>query len=225
MSDQILIDNDIVLKACCYDLDEELAACVLVGERSLYALGVIDFVIRKRISRSKGIKNKECAAGNLDRMLARVNRIEPEAGELELAAALEDDALRRGLDLDSGESQLLAILILRSASLLLTGDKRAIRAIEAIIQTSDRGGDAARRVGCFEQVVMAILGRLGVEALHSKICSEPGVDGALSICFSCASGLLNPESILEGLVSFISDLRRSAPCVLIDSDDLSAVIP
>jgi hypothetical protein len=182
-------------------------------------------VFRNRISRTRSFRYKEGAAAALRTFLAHVEKIEPDDDQLGLAAEFETEAQAIGLDLDGGESQLLSILIRHSALLLLTGDKRAICAIEAVVERLGYSAHAAGKVGCFEQIILALVHRRGAETLHPQICREPGVDGALSLCFSCASGLLSPESILEGLVSFISHLRNAASCVLVASDDLSPMVP
>ena len=134
------------------------------------------------------------------------------------------DALA-GAELDEGESQLLAVLIVRSAALLLTGDKRAVRAMEPVVDAAGYTERVAHRVACLEQIAMALVGRHGAEAIHRRVCGEAAVDKSLANCFSCASGFCRQESILDGLRSYIADLRRDAPRVLVDSDDLSAVIP
>jgi hypothetical protein len=154
-----------------------------------------------------------------------VTPIEPDDEELALAAEFEEVAQSLGVDLDGGESQLLAVLIRRSAALLLTGDKRAILAMEPIVQAGSYHDQVARRVACLEQIAMALISRHGAETIHRRVCSEAAIDKSLANCFSCISGFCRPESILEGLTSYIADLRRQAPRVLVDSDDLSTVVP
>jgi hypothetical protein len=225
MADQVLMDNDVILKACCYDVVDEVIGCVAGKARPVHALGVVQYVLAKAISKRSNIANKERATDRLAHLLGSVALIEPNGDELLLAAEFEETAQSRGVDLDGGESQLLAVLIRRSAALLLTGDKRAIRAIESVVQARGCNEQAARRVACLEQIVMALVGRHGAETIHWHVCGEAAVDKSLAVCFSCSSGSCHPESILEGLASYIADLRRQAPCVLVDSDDLSTVIP
>jgi hypothetical protein len=225
MTDSVLLDNDVILKTCCYDAVDELIGCIAGKTRTMHALGVVRYVLARAIAKGKNIANKERAADRLVHLLGSVALIEPNDDELELAAGFEEAAQSRGVDLDGGESQLLAILIRRSAALLLTGDKRAICAMEPVVQARGYEEQVARRVACLEQIVMALIGRHGAETLHTRVCGESGIDISLAICFSCASGSFNPESIVEALVSYIRDLRRYAPSVLVDSDDLSTVIP
>jgi hypothetical protein len=225
MADGVLIDNDIVLKTCSYDAVDELIACVSGRSRTIHVLGVAKFVLTKAIKKRANILNKERAFACVARLMASVKLLEPDVDELALAAELEETAQSREVELDGGESQLLAVLIQRAASLLLTGDKRAIRAIEPVVRACGYETNVAGRVACLEQVIMAMIGRHGAEIIRAKICSEAAADISLAICFSCVSQSRSQESIVEGLVSYINDLRRSAPSVLIDSNDLSAVIP
>ena len=225
MGDQVLVDNDVVLKACCYDLVDEVIDFLAGTDRTVHVLGVARFVLGRAISKRGNIADKDRAADRLARLLGRVALLEPEEDELLLAAGFEEAAQSRGVDLDGGESQLLAVLVARSARLLITGDKRAIRAIEPIVAERGCGEQVARRIACLEQVAMALVGRLGGETIRQRVCAEPAIDKSLAACFSCASGTCILEFILEGLASYIKDLRGHAPSVLVDSDDLSTVVP
>ena len=225
MAESALMDNDVVLKTCCYGLVDEMLGCLSGKAWTLHVLGVVRYVLVRAIAKRKNISDKDGAANRLTNLLGRVSLIEPNDKELELAAEFEQTAQSLGVELDGGESQLLAVLIRRSASLLLTGDKRAIRAIEPILQESTLRPYVERRIACLEQVMTAVVARHGAEAIHERVCSERAVDISLAVCFSCASGAYDLQSILEGLASYIRDLRRDAQWSLVVSDDLSAVIP
>src|SRR5262245_752495 len=124
MADVVLIDNDIVLKTCCYDAVDQLIGCLYATARTLHVLGFIKYVLTKAIKKRVNIVNKERAAACIDRLLGRVALLEPSDEDLALAAEFEEAAQSCEVELDGGESQLLAVLIRRSATLLLTGDKR-----------------------------------------------------------------------------------------------------
>jgi hypothetical protein len=156
-------------------------------------------------------------------MLSRLDQLEPDRDEVTLAAVFETEAQTLGLALDSGESLLLAVLVRRSAGLLLTGDKRAIGAIEQLIKRTGELGIRGR-LACLEQLICDLLISYSPDYLRARICREPDVDVTLSICFSCHSGALAGASAAEGLVSYVRALRRDAPTALISSDDLSAVV-
>lgn len=97
---------------------------------------------------------------------------------------------------------------------LLTGDKRAITAMERLLDTELRLHDLCGRVRCLEQAFLCVLDRKDSEALRSAVCTEPTVDKALTICFGCSSPTTQRETVLEGLASYIRALRTTAPRVL-----------
>jgi hypothetical protein len=225
MPDRVLMDNDVVLKTCCYNAVEEVLGCTAGNARTIHVLGALRFVLAKAISRAKNIVDKAGTSDRLARLLDRVELIEPEGEELALAADFEAAAQSLNVELHDGESQLLAVLIMRSAAVLLTGDKRAIRAMEPIVEAVGYTEHVSHRVACLEQIVMTLVGRHGAETIHRRVCREAAIDKSLANCFSCTSGFCRQESILDGLRSYIADLRRDAPRVLVDSDDLSTVVP
>lgn len=224
MDDSVLIDNDVILKACCYNAVQELIDGISGASRTVYALGVARFVLSRAISKAKNIANKQRAGDCLAFLLRCVEPVEPDSAEIQFAAELEEMAQAHCLALDGGESQLLAVLVNRSFAFLFTGDKRAIRAIEAVVSMCGLSEFAAGKVACIEQIVLTLVTRHGSEEIKRRVCSESAIDQALAICFSCASGISDHSSILHGLTSYIADLRRSAPTVLVEFDDLSTVI-
>jgi hypothetical protein len=216
MAERVLVDNDVLLKVAAYDLGEAfLARTCLAGNRPAL-LGVAVFVTRRRLARvSKN--NGTTAATALEKILAAAVALEPSDDELTLAADLESAAVHRGLELDSGEAQLLAILVHRNVALLLTGDKRAIFAIGQVGPQAAHG-----RVGCFEQLMRDfVLRSEPIEGLRDCVCREPDADRTMSICFAChvPSEERSAAQILEGLESYIRYLDGQAPGVLISTAD------
>ena len=216
-----LIDNDIVLKVSAYQIVDETVACTTVDNTLPSILGVARFVLRSKVRRSKVLRDRLKAQYLLETLLSKIQIIEPRPEEIELAAKFEQKATELSLALDTGESQLLAIVMLRGALALITGDKRAIHAIENICGNSGTTGF----IVCFEQLVISLLDSLEFSELRTRICSEPDVDRALSICFSCKGDSADAAGVLSGLTSYVNDLRVSAATVLASSDDLSAIVP
>jgi hypothetical protein len=220
MPKNILLDNDIVIKAILFGFWSDVVSFTSGYNCSLTILKVAEFMIRRRINKFRGYLGDEVIELALRDLLGRVQTVEPNDDEIELAADFEASAQQSDLVLDQGESLLLAILIRRGHELMLTGDKRAIRAIEKI--ASDMM-DAAR-IACFEQVVTTLLQQTNFASLRESICRMPTADRALAICFACSSTLVSVESVYQCLSSYTNDLRKAAPSVLISSNDLSAGI-
>jgi hypothetical protein len=207
----VLLDNDAALKTACYSLVEEMLAVITKDGAVPLLLGVGRFVIRARLARADNIADRERAIEAFDRFLQDATLVEPDDAELAMAAEFEADAGRRNVELDGGESQLLAILIKRSAQLLITGDKRAIVAMAAIDLRAVAG-----KIACLEQLFAQIVRLAGEPLVRRHVCAEPQIDRALTICCGCSGGSSPDGGILEGLTSYIAALRRSAPGILAD---------
>lgn len=217
MPERVLLDNDVVLKAAAYALADETVAATNIDDTPPAMLGVGRFVIRNRLTRASNIADVSRATEAFGQMLAAMTLVEPDDDEMAAAADLEAEAIRQDLELDGGESQLLAILANRACSLLVTGDKRAIAAM-AIVAAAEAGG----RVACLEQLIAHIVARSGTPFVQPRVCAEPKVDRAITSCFACSSPV-RPDvaDVLAGLASYIGHLDRSAPGLLLPGHDLS----
>ena len=219
MTERVLIDNDVALKIACYALVDETVVATTVGGVPPAMLGVGRFVIRGRLTRARNIADPTRARSAFERFLQSVSLVEPNEVELALAADLESTANRLNLELDGGESQLLAILANRACQLLVTGDKRAITAM-AIVAPSV----AAASIACLEQLIAHIIGLVGSDAVRTEVCAEPNADRAVTLCFGCINQTAPSESdVLAGLASYVRHLGRVAPGVLLPRLDLGGL--
>ncbi len=208
-----LIDNDILLKSACYRLLAELitANC---GTEQVGFLAAARFVLGRRIRRARLRGDAAAVEAELLDFLTENEAIETTLEEQALAATLEATAQSLSVNLDTGESQLLAVLALRTLPSLLTGDKRAIIAIEQLIDSTVEIAGVSGKVTCLEQLVRRAMVQGDSAEIRKAVCSEPDIDLTLSICFSCSNSELPIASVIEGLDSYISDLRRKAPRTL-----------
>lgn len=209
---KVLVDNDVLLKLSCYGLQAELGIFLSDRRAQAEVLSVAAFVLPRYLNQSQGIGSKGRARENLQSLLAVCRQIEPSEEEVAVATELEERAQLLGLQLDVGESQLVAVLISREDTLMITGDKRAIGAMGRLGLASE----VPARVGCLEQLMLCFV--VGERALQvrSAICQEPLVDKSLAICFSCLNSAVAIEAITEGLQSYIGAVRRVAHGVLAD---------
>lgn len=220
MLKQVLLDNDVVLKVACYSLPGEMVSATSFDGTRPAMLGVGKFVIWGRLARSSKIADAERAKAAFDYVLQEVALLEPDDEELSMAADLEAAANQSSLELDGGESQLLAILLNRGARLLITGDKRAIHAIGIISKT-----EVGERIACLEQLIAHFVRVAGLGAVHSRICAEPRVDRAISICFGCPDMATDQEGVLEALASYITHLSSEVPGVLVSDCEFASSAP
>jgi len=222
MSNVVLLDNDIALKTCCYDLVGEVCTLLAGDQFALAVLGVAKFVLRKRIEKSGKIEDRQRASTALGELLSKATKLEPNIAEVELAASFEVHAQMVGVAFDPGESLLLAALIRRSALALVTGDKRAIVAVDQIATALDLHTSVDGRLLCLEQVVLALCETMCAAKIATRICAEALVDMAMSICFSCSTGCFEEARTLDGLQSYIADLRKQSGAILTASRSLIA---
>lgn len=214
---EALVDNDVLIKASAYGLLCSLLQTRPYGADKFAMLGAARYVVPKRLKKKLDAGPLQASLQEFEKAQAFIVAIEPTPEEVKLAAELEFAAQERNLELDGGESQLCAVLILRSQILLFTGDKRAIVAIEKL--TADGQHGALRgSVVCFEQLFLWLLGVMDSAPIRSAVCSALKIDTAVTLCFSCYSASTTTESMMEGLSSHIADLARNAPEVLIDVD-------
>jgi hypothetical protein len=209
-----LVDNDVLYKGSCYGLLESLLSPVCTADHPSGVLASARFVIPTKIARAALRGDRDLALRRLREFLDRAEPLEPTQEEQTMAADLELIALKLGVSLDVGESQLCTILVLRLVPLFYTGDKRAIVAIEKLLDAETRLLPICGKVVCLEQLFLSVLTRENVELLRGAVCGEPDIDIALTICFSCRSESVPYQSHVEGLRSYVEDLRRQAIRVL-----------
>ncbi|MFD6290932.1 hypothetical protein [Streptomyces sp. NPDC060205] len=183
-------------------------------------LGAARFVVKKHLERRGRIVDRESAIQHFENFLTSVVELEPTADELQLASLIEESAVAAGVELDSGESQLCAISVKRGPMLLLTGDKRAIAGAEIVQEAVTELSELQGRIVCLEQVIAGISERIGAVETRRRICAEPYVDRALSICFQCQGANPRPESFAEGLLSYVQYMRAQASTLLYRHDQL-----
>lgn len=210
------IDNDILYKGACYGLVVELIRGIPATLEDVGFLFVARFVVRAKLRKATLVRAAAAALELMEGVIARAQSLEPSIDEVRVAAELEHAAARANLDLDVGESQLCAIVLARGLPKLVTGDKRAIAALEVLLGAANKAGQLAGRVLCLEQLVRSLLNAGKGPQVRDAVCGEPSVDRALTACFSCTSPEVGPERWAEGLTSYINSLRSSAPSVMAD---------
>lgn len=213
MADGPAIDTDVLLKAAAYRIGAELVDSLRPHGQAA-ALGLTHLIAGRQLARKRGLRDRSAAQAELDTLLTALGRLEPDDSEIEMAADLATRAQERGLPLDPGEAQLVAITVLRSLPLLVTGDKRALSALSCLL---DGGCDRAALVGrlaCFEQVVASVAKLMSADELRVRVCREPDVDGAMRLACSCGREEWNPDQLSEALESYVGAIRSSVDDLL-----------
>lgn len=211
---KVVIDNDVIHKGACYGILHPILAACDTQCTATGVLGAARFVVAKKIRRTNLNRGQGLALRELEQFISAVASLEPTDDEQNLAADLESAAQAMGVSFDTGESQLCAIAIRRAIPLLLTGDKRAIAALERLLDKENRLQALAGNVLCLEQTIIKVLQQNNMDSLRTAICNEPAIDKTLTICFACSSSAVHQETVFQGLESYIKALRSLATRML-----------
>jgi hypothetical protein len=208
------MDNDILHKATIYGLLNHILDTKQISHEEYGVLGTAKYVVRKKLNKYPPSRDITVVLEEFNASLQNFSELEPIPVEIEIAAQLEYEAQHLNLELDAGESILCAIIISRQLNHILTGDKRAITAIEALINTKNISDQMTAKVICLEQIFKWLLHEHDTQLIRTAVCSEKNADRAISNCFSCSSPEVQVESCLQGLESYIANLRALAPTAL-----------
>lgn len=207
MTEPVAVDTDVVLKIAAYRMASEFVDAI-AGKGPPSILGLTHIIAGKQLMRRrKRLHDVERAVAELDALLGICGRLEPADDEIRIAAEFAAMAQDRGLPLDPGEAQLAAIAANRALPLMVTGDKRAISALSQLMEGTPIREAFVGRLACFEQIMSAIAGIIGEVAVRELVCSEPEIDGAMSLACSCDRAVWDPAQLREACSSFIGAVR------------------
>lgn len=209
---RVLVDNDVIYKGCSYGLIVDLLGSMALSLNDAGVLASVRYVILPRLRK---LFNQNGAAELFDSLLEQVIEIEPTKDEQLFAAELEYQAQVRQIALDSGESLLISVLISRQVPVLLTGDKKAVIALEQLLDEDPRLNPIIGKVLCLEQLLLSLLKDGDYIEVQNAICAASAADKAISICFGCVSGGATKDSCLQGLDSYVGNLRAAAGRILV----------
>jgi hypothetical protein len=206
----IALDNDILHKGSGYGLLREIIDAIPTQANEVGVLQTAKFVVRDKLRKAK----LNDALLEFEQIIEQMQCLEPTESEARLAAKFEYEALRANLNVDSGESLLCAVVITRSFTKLVTGDKRAIKSLELLASSCGDVKKLAGKIVCLEQLILRIIQKTNAETVRHTICTRPSLDKTLSICFSCASPEIGSESWLQCLSIYVEEIRAGAPTLL-----------
>jgi hypothetical protein len=197
------VDNDVLLKLARYQLVSIWLASLPPGALECGMLGAAKFLVRKKL----GKLNRQPALDAFEEALDSLTQLEPSTEELRLAADYENAAQKLGVQLDSGESQLCAIVVTRDLRYFFTGDKRAMVALSQLIKTGAiQLSSLYRKIVCLERTMLWLMDSHDLEQIRLSIRRDKDADITLSICFSVSAETANEQSVRDGLTSYISSL-------------------
>ena len=219
MTRAILFDVDVAWKVCAYGATSSFINATRTRQAPPAMLSVSRFVLRSLANRRPGVDSAPDLDQQVDHLIANAVLVNPTPEEIAFAEKLEEKASRLLLEFDVGESQLLAVLVHRCAELLLTGDKRAIRAMYLLDIDNIDG-----RIAALEQVFATMIVPDGLSPLRDAICANPRVDRAMTVCFACASPTVSTADVNAALASYVGSLRAESGNLLYAALVFSAVV-
>lgn len=193
---QLLVDTDLFCKLGVANLFDEALVSLGVEARECRRLPALPHMLRRgRLPKTYG--EEACMA--LVPVAERIPAIGPvEAEWLDRLAPVES--------IDPGEAQLFAMAA-QQALIVLSGDKRALRAIKDV---SGYAEALSGRVVVFEAILMLLCDRMGYSEIRSRLQPLTGKDTMVNVCFS--EGNQDP---VGALVSYFQNLAEEVyPLIL-----------
>jgi hypothetical protein len=200
-----LSDNDIVEKLAICDLLDEALAAFDATRSDVLVIPTLKHRIGIGTARPKTVKRlgPEVAARLMD-FLASVREITD-------YSARDHDLLENldvSVEIDPGEIILLSTTANLTEYLLLTGDKRCIRAVATCPECSEIARRIQGRVVCFEQVICRIIDRAGFEIVRTKVVPVLHTcDTAMRAAFGSGAQATESNSV-ACLQSYIAEIRN-----------------
>lgn len=194
----LLIDVDAMCKLAHWRLLELLPTITGVDCAACSTLDSTRFRALKAVDRPDGKLFKCTDAANA--VLSAVETF----GELPQPHAATLAQFQDIAGVDAGEAVMLARLIDDPNALLVTGDKRALRAVAAM-DPSVKASLVARVVPV-ECIIKCVLDTYGIAELRARVCAWRSIDKALSVVMGSRCDL--PESsVRDGLASYLGELH------------------
>ena len=196
----VLADNDIILKLAQCDLLDVLPDILELEEGSKF---FITFAAKYQLLPKNPVKalNKcgnEEALARLTGFLDTTQTL-PAINDIALLAQLED------IDgIDGGEKFLFAAAVETKNSILITGDKRALK---ALLEHQDQLPTVflvlQNSVVTFESAILLAMQKFGFAIVKQKLLGSPKPDGMLKLVLRSETG---EADFVEGLCSFSKEI-------------------
>ena len=207
---RLLVDVDALAKLAHWKLLEELASLTGVPLTQCATLTSARYRAKRAIAKpdKKLFRTTEAAQIALAAADCMTGQIDPRN---ELIPVLQDIP-----GIDAGEAVLLSATAGSPDAQLLTGDKRALRALSQL--NSEHLAKLAGKIIVIEQLLLATLNQHGINRLRELVCPHKDIDKAIGIVMGSRCDA-SESAVREGLNSYIREIASSC------SPSLLAPIP
>ncbi|GAB3490369.1 hypothetical protein GCM10027399_07430 [Curvibacter fontanus] len=202
----LFIDVDAICKLAHWQLLDKLPALLGTPIVECVTLSSVRYRAQRCLSKPDGRLFQTADAAQA--VLAAVTSMKAPLA----ATAFDLSVFENASDIDPGEAVLLAAVIATPGARLLTGDKRALRAISKLASIRPV---LAGRVVMLEHVLLLALDTYGLDWVRKSVCPQAAVDKAIFICMGSRCDA--PEiSVREGFESYLNEIRCACdPTILI----------
>ena len=208
-----LWDNDVLFKITDLDLWTDLESYIKINKSNHFHLPSCIHLARKKAFPSDLTK-----VAKLETILKKMSIVKP-TENIELLSLLSN---QNGID--AGEALLYAKLNDLAPSILYTGDKRSLLALQAL---SDQGMNLKfleHRVILWEYILELIIERLSIESIQEKFSSQTWrEETAFKVIFS-KHNLTNKESLLESIQSYTREAETKYGRFLVLKKDIITLL-
>ena len=217
----LLLDNDIVEKLAQLDLLPEAKNLLKAKFGQLMILNTLRYKLCPQRESQRKKRNATVMSRIEDFIKDNISEINCVVDDKDLIDAL----VTNPEGLDAGEMQLLQTLLKPENEMLMTGDKRFLKAISKFdfLEGKQINGNMV----CLEQIIYFLIKELGFEKIKSKVIqaleSDIPIDTALRACFG-SRHLAVQETVFESLHNYINDIRKDSGSLLSTGEEWSPSI-
>ena len=202
----LFIDNDALLKLASYDLFDTALGIFGIRPADAHVLATAKYVLLPAKDRLRRCKTEQCAS-RLESFLSRAIKL---GADDAVTATL--DALVERPGVDAGEAIMLAAAASKPDSFVITGDKRALEALQVGQGLDDVREALAGRVLSLE-LLFSFMIVSDFAQVQARVRGKPGVDKALTNAFGVSTPA-SLESVSDALDSYVAHLRRQTGTLL-----------
>ncbi len=200
MTQQILIDNDALLKLARYGLLDEVVAVFGCSSNDIYVLATAKYSLLPTGNRLRRCQDEESAA-RLEAFLRNSQSLNAGLADPDMF-----DQLNNIQNIDAGEALLLAVGATNLDTLVITGDKRCLVALCSHNSVTHIFEALVGRVVSMEVLFLHLVD-YQFSHVQERVRSNLNVDKALSNVFGVTTPS-NIDSVREGLISYIRHLHN-----------------
>jgi hypothetical protein len=199
------LDNDVIIKLTTCGLLSEALECLEIDRSNVRVLSSARFVFKR--PKMQKIHSKEVLASAIEFVESCTIIPSQDSNEYRL---LEQQVKN---DIDVGEAILIAATAQEAAFLIVTGDKRCLKALAAAEELNLIQKRLQGHVICLEQIICKLIDERGFDWVLVKVLPALDCDKALKTAFGSGSKS-QCENVLQTLNSYVEELQNISGGIL-----------